>query len=272
VAPIRRPLAGVAQRQPPAGGVEPLLVYGRQPVLEALRSKARVLSVRIAAEVQRSAMLDAIAAAAEQRRVRVLPTSVDELDDRCAGGHHQGVCASVYLAPSPSLDDLLPTLTVEGRSPPLLVAVDQLEDPQNLGALIRSAEAAGADAIVLPERRTAGITAAVVRASAGAAFHLPAITVGNLTRAIELLKRHDIWVAGLSEDARTPYTKASLNVPLCIVVGAEGRGLSRLVIEHCDMLLRLPMAGHIASLNAATAAAIVLFEVVRQREGSNGTP
>jgi len=142
---------------------------------------------------------------------------------------------------------------------------DHLEDPQNLGSLIRSAEAAGAHGLVVPDRRSVGVTPAVVRASAGATEHLAVATVVNLARTLRELKAAGLWIVGLDAGAEQRYDLADLTVPLAIVVGSEGKGLSRLVAEQCDLRVRLPMAGRTASLNAAVAGAIVLYETVRQR-------
>ena len=242
----------------------PVVISGRRPVLEALRAGRPVRRLWLAEGLRAAPVLVEIAQLAEERGLAPLPATRQELDRRTDGANHQGVAAECAPRADVDLDELLAVAELRGE-PALLVAVDRLEDPQNLGSLIRSAEAAGAHGLLLPRRRSAGMTAAVERASAGAAAHLPVAKVVNLSRALERLKAAGLWVAGLDEDGRTRYDRADLAVPLVLVVGGEGRGLSRLVAEHCDLLLSLPMAGQVASLNAAVAGAIVLFEAVRQR-------
>lgn len=212
----------------------------------------------------RTPVVDAILGAAQQVGVPIGEASRQRLDELAGGGHHQGVVAEMAEIATVALDDLL-DVARRRQEPPLLVVTDHLEDPQNLGSLIRSAEAAGAHGLVVPERRSVGVTPAVVRASAGATEHLAVATVVNLARTLRELKAAGLWIVGLDAGAEQPYDLADLTVPLAIVVGSEGKGLSRLVAEQCDLRVRLPMAGRTASLNAAVAGAILLYEAVRQR-------
>lgn len=229
-----------------------------------MRAGRRLRRVLVAEGTRAAPVLDEIVDLARGAGIAVIEAPRSELDALVAGAHHQGVVAEGAERETVDLEDLL-TIAQARQEPPLLVVADHLEDPQNLGVLLRSAEAAGAHGLVLPERRSASVTPAVVRASAGAAEHLAVASVVNLTRALGQLQAAGLWVVGLDAEGKQRYDQADLTVPLAIVVGGEGRGLTRLVAERCDLLVRLPMAGQTASLNAAVAGAVVLFEAVRQR-------
>jgi 23S rRNA (guanosine2251-2'-O)-methyltransferase len=181
-------------------------------------------------------------------------------------GVHQGVAARLREFAYASLDDLLARATASGR-PPLVVVLDGLQDPHNLGAVIRSADALGVHGVVLPRDRSVGVTATVARASAGAVEHVPVARVTNLSRALEELKAAGLWVAAADPEADQVLWDARLDGPLAVVIGAEGAGVRPGVLKHCDLRLRIPMAGRVASLNASVSAALVLYEVARQRSG-----
>ncbi len=187
--------------------------------------------------------------------------------DRIGAVNHQGVAAEVSAYPYANLGEIL-TQAERRDEPPFLLLLDCLEDPQNLGTLLRTAEVVGVHGVVIPKRRAVGVTPAVANASAGATEHLQVTRVTNLARAIGELKERGVWVFGLENlpQARL-YSQFDLSGPLALVVGSEGRGMRRLVLESCDVLLRLPMRGHIGSLNAAVAGSIALYEAWRQREG-----
>jgi 23S rRNA (guanosine2251-2'-O)-methyltransferase len=223
-----------------------------------------VRQVWLADGVKTAPVVAAIILAAREAGASMHDATRQHLDDLVDAAHHQGVVAEMAEYAPVDLSDLL-AVARQRQEAPLLVITDHLEDPQNLGSLMRSAEAAGAHGLVLPERRSAGITPTVVHASAGAAEHLLVASVVNLSRAFRELQRDGLWIVGLDAGAGLRYDQADLSVPLAVVVGGEGKGLTRLVAERCDLLVRLPMAGRIASLNAAVAGAIVLFEAVRQR-------
>ena len=243
-------------------------VYGRNPVLEALRSGEGPEELLIQEEARPAGPLAELLRLAGSREVPVRPAPRAELDRlaRSAGGTgvHQGVVARLPDFRYVSLDEILASPV---ETAPLVVILDCLQDVQNLGSLIRTAEAVGASGVVLPERRAAGVTAAVRRASAGAVEHLRISQVGNLARALETLKEAGLWTFGLAADAPTPCWEADLTGPAALVVGGEGAGLRRLVRERCDVLLRIPMRGRVASLNTAVAGSIVLYEALRQRGG-----
>jgi 23S rRNA (guanosine2251-2'-O)-methyltransferase len=231
-------------------------LYGRNSVREALRAgRRRFHRLLVAAEVG-----DILELA---RRQRVPVEAVDRHRlETLVDGHHQGVVAEVEPFPYAPLADLL---EVEA---PLILVLDTLQDPQNFGTLLRTAQAVGADAVLIPEHRAVGVTPAVSNASAGAVEHLQVARVTNLVRSLEQLKSRGVWTYGLSVEAEQAFWTADLRGPLALVVGSEGSGLGRLVRETCDLLLRIPMSSDsVQSLNAAVAGSLVLYEAFRQRRG-----
>jgi 23S rRNA (guanosine2251-2'-O)-methyltransferase len=238
------------------------LIYGRNAVLEALRGGRQVEKILLAAGAHGAATH--VERLAKEHAVPLETVERRELDRLAAGANHQGVVALVAAFAYVALDDLLAQARQRGE--PLLLLLDSVQDPQNLGTLLRTAEAVGAHGVVIPQHRAVGVTAAVVKASAGAIEHLPVAQVTNLTQTIEQLKAAGVWVVGVENTPQAqPYDQADLNRPLALVVGSEGRGLSRLVRQHCDFLVRLPMRGHVGSLNVAVAGSIVLYEAWRQQ-------
>lgn len=238
-------------------------LYGRQAVREVLRAGRRpVFLLRVARGAQEHGVLAEIMTLARRKELRVEVVARDGLDR--LGGNHQGVAVQAGEYPLVEFSDLLAECEQAGPAV-LLLILDQIQDPQNLASLLRTAEAAAVTGVVLPFRRAAGITPAVVNASAGAVEHLR-IAQSNLAQAIEELKRRGIWVAGLdaSPDAR-PLFDADLTGPTAWVIGSEGEGLRPLVRKSCDVLYSLPMRGNIASLNAAVAGSIALYHVLYQR-------
>lgn len=240
-------------------------IEGRNPVLEALRSGRRLHRILVA-RGKRQGTVAEILRLAGQRGVPVEEVDRRELERRSRSRAHQGVMALAAPRAYATLGDLLRRARDRGEAPLLVVAAG-LEDPRNLGSLLRSAEAAGVHGVLLPERRSAGLTPAAVKASAGASEHLPVARVGNLARALEELKEHGLWVYGADAEGERAYFEADLRGPVALVVGSEGKGMPRLVRERCDVLLRIPMRGRVGSLNAAVAAAVILFEASRQRTG-----
>ena len=242
-----------------------MIVYGVNPVLEALRA-GRVKEIRVG-ERSGGRMPDVLALARD-RGVGVRRVSVEVLDRESRRGVHQGVVADVEDAPSYSIEEL-----VRGAAgTPLLVVLDGVEDPHNLGAILRTADAAGADGVVRQTRRSAGLDGAAAKASAGAVAHVRIAEVVNIARALDELKAAGVWTVGLVAEADTPYDAIDFTVPSAIVLGAEGSGLRRLVRERCDFLAGIPMRGRVSSLNVSVAAGVALFEAVRQRKaGSSGS-
>jgi 23S rRNA (guanosine2251-2'-O)-methyltransferase len=234
-------------------------IYGINPVIESLRA-GRATRIRVATRGN-----PRIAAALEEARARGVPIDRVEpaaLDRLIGGGAHQGIAAEVRR-PRP-LD--LAELVAGAKPPALLLVLDGIEDPQNLGAILRTADAAGADGVVRQTRHAAPLAAAAVKASAGAATHVRLAEVVNIARAVDELKEAGIWTVGLASEAEERYDRSDLTVPVALVVGAEGAGLRRLVRERCDWLVSIPMHGHVSSLNVSVATAIVLYEARRQRE------
>lgn len=240
----------------PAPGRE--LLYGRHAVLEMLRAgRRRVQRIFIGRGVRHSEILDEIAAAARRLGCPIMDAPPGLLES--ASANHQGVAAETGPYPFVDLDDLLAAGAPDAALSPLYLALDHVQDVQNVGALLRTAEAMAVAGVILPERRAAGITPAVVNASAGAVEHLRVAQVGNLVQALDRLKKAGVWVAGLDAgpDA-VSIDEADLSGSLALVVGAEGDGLARLTREHCDWLIRIPMYGQVASLNVAVAGSVVL--------------
>lgn len=240
-------------------------IVGRNPVLEALRAGRRVYRLMVASGV-RGHSVEQLVGLAKEQNIEIQYVSRRVLDDLASGASHQGVAAEVESVGYVDLFDLLDRIAASGEDP-FLVILDEIEDPHNLGAIIRSADAAGAHGVIIPERRSAGITATVAKTSAGAIEYVPVCQVKNLVWAIEEMKKRGIWVAGADMSGQALHTQASLRGPLALVIGSEGKGLRRLVQEKCDFLVRLPMYGKVNSLNASVAAGILLYEAVRQRRG-----
>jgi 23S rRNA (guanosine2251-2'-O)-methyltransferase len=228
------------------------------PLLEALRSAPERVGKVFVQEERGHARIGEVVREAKARHVPVVFVPAKRLDQVAPG--HQGVMAEVAPKAYASLEDIV------SRSPkPFVVVLDEIEDPQNLGAIVRSAEGAGADGIVLPERRSAGLTEAVDTVSAGALEHLPVARVTNLVRAMEELKAKGLWLVGAEGSGDKPWYEFDYTGPVGIVLGSEGKGLRPLVRKTCDEVLAIPLAGKVTSLNVAAAAAVFLFEVVRQR-------
>ncbi len=239
-------------------------VEGRRAVLEALRAGAEIDRILIMETAERGPQIDEILTLAEAAGVEVDFATRRELDRQASTRRHQGVVA---LVPDPRyarLEELIASAT-SAATPALVVVLDGIEDPHNFGAIARTADGAGAHGVVIPERRAAGVTAGSMRASAGALEHVSVARVVNLTRAVDSLKSAGLWVVGLDESGDRGPTEVVLTGPTALIIGSENAGISRLVREQCDFLVRLPMLGRIESLNASVAAAILLYEVVRQR-------
>jgi len=206
--------------------------------------------------------LEAIVRLAKSRNVPVRFEERQQIDRLTGTREHQGIAALAAAKPAVELEDLLRAKSAQG----LLVILDGIEDPHNLGAIVRTSLAAGADGVVIPERRAAGLTDTVARASAGALSHLPVAKVTNLARTMEELKEAGYWLVGLDEEGDREYTEVDFTSPMGIVMGGEGRGLHELTRKRCDFVVRLPTVGPVKSLNVSVAAGVVLFEVVRQRK------
>ncbi|MDX2033350.1 MAG: 23S rRNA (guanosine(2251)-2'-O)-methyltransferase RlmB [Blastocatellia bacterium] len=240
-------------------------IYGLLPVLEALRARRRKISRIVVSTGANPARLNELLEIARRAGIAIEKRDRRAMDEMTRGANHQGVIAfapplnagSAYIDPEAILDSLSPN--------PLVVLLDGIEDPHNLGAILRTCEGAGVDGVFLPEHRAAGLTDTVAKTSAGAIEYLRIARVTNLVRLIEDLKERGVWVVGVEGGTETPYSDFDFNVPTAIVLGSEGKGIRRLVREKCDALVSIPMRGHITSLNVSVASGIVLFEILRQR-------
>jgi len=238
-----------------------MIIYGINPVLEALRA-GRVKALRIAGRDDER--MRELLAFASTHGITPQRVSSEVLLRQARGGVHQGVVADVDEASEHSVEDL-----VRGaRSAPLILVLDGIEDPHNLGAILRSADATGVDGVVIQARRSAARSGVAAKASAGAVAHVRIAEVVNIARALEELKDLGVWTVGLAGEADTPYDAVDFAAATAIVLGAEGPGLRRLVREKCDHMASIPMQGHVGSVNVSVAAGVVLFEAVRQRRNS----
>lgn len=237
-------------------------IVGRNAVMEALKSGRPLDSVLIA-RGERQGSIGAIVARCRENHIPVKETDSRKLDAIAA--NHQGVIAIAACKDYVTLEELFAAAEEKGE-PPFFIVCDELEDPHNLGAILRTAEAAGAHGVVVPRRRSVGLTGAVYKASAGAVEYVPVARVANITDALKEMKKRGMWVYGLDMDGED-WCSTDLTGAMALVVGSEGRGVSRLVRENCDFVLSLPMSGRINSLNASVACGIVLYEAARQRKG-----
>lgn len=249
--------------------IEPLaegqdFLYGRNPVLEALRS-GREMNKLFIQEGQQKGPLAVIHAMAKEAGVQTQIVPRSKLHGLTGSDNHQGVVAAVAAYEYAELDDIF-ALAEKKDETPLMILLDELEDPHNLGSILRTADAVGAHGIIIPKRRSVGLTQVVAKASTGAIEHIPVVRVTNLTRTMEDLKKKGIWFVGTDARESDDYRTLDGTMPLGIVIGSEGKGMSRLVREKCDFLVHLPMAGHVTSLNASVAASLLLYEVYRTRK------
>ncbi len=243
------------------------LLYGRNAVREALRARRRTFQrLLVSAGAQEAGTLGEVVRMAEEAGVPVARVDRRDLDRRIRDANHQGVLLECGDYPYAELEDCL-ALAEERGEAALLLMLDHLQDPQNIGTLLRTAEVVGVHGVIIPGRRAAEITPAVVNASSGAVEHLRVAVITNLAAAIEQVQHTGVWVVGVEDDPRAQeYDRVDLDMPLALVLGAEGPGLARLTRERCDFLVRLPMRGQIASLNVAVAGSIVLYHAWRTRE------
>ena len=243
------------------------LLYGRNAVREALRAQRRTFQrLLVSSGAQEAGTLGEVVKLAEKIGVPVERVDRHDLDRRLREANHQGVALECSDYPYVDLEECL-SLADERGEPALLLMLDHLQDPQTVGTLLRTAEVVGAHGVIIPGRRAAEVTPAVVNASSGATEHLRIAVVGNLAQTIAETQKAGVWVVGVEDDeGAQDYDRADLDMPLALVVGAEGPGLARLTRERCDFLVRLPMAGQIASLNAAVAGSIVLYDAWRIRQ------
>lgn len=242
------------------------MIEGRNALTEALKS-GRHIDKLFVAEGSTDRSLARLAAMAKEAGAVVVPTDRRKLDQMSPTGAHQGVIALAAAHEYASVEDIL-ALAAERGEAPLIVICDELSDPHNLGAIIRTAECAGAHGVIIPKRRSVGLTAVVAKASAGALEYLPVARVSNIHQTILSLKEQGVWIYGTAADAASGLYRTDLTGPAAIVIGNEGAGMSKLVRESCDVLVGIPLKGRISSLNASAAAAVMLYEALRQRSST----
>lgn len=238
------------------------LIMGRNTVLEALRSERDIHKIWVA-EGATKGQIQQVVAVAKENKVLVQIVPKKKLD-QMVEGNHQGVIAQVAAYQYAEIDEIF-SLAAKKQQDPFMLLLDELEDPHNLGSILRTADAAGVHGIIIPKRRSVGLTATVAKASTGAIEHIPVVRVTNLSRTIEELKERGVWIAGTDAKGSRDYREMDASIPLAIVIGSEGKGISRIVKEKCDFLYHLPMVGHVTSLNASVAASLLMYEVYRKR-------
>lgn len=239
------------------------IIAGKNPVLEALRSTRDINKIWIAEGVKKSGVNEILTLAKERGViVQFVPKKkVDQLSSE----NHQGIVASVAAYNYAELDDLFNLAEKRGEDP-FFIILDELEDPHNLGSIMRTADAVGAHGIIIPKRRSVSLTAVVAKASTGAIEYIPTVRVNNLSQIVEELKERGVWIAGTDAKGSVDYRKMDATLPLAVIIGSEGRGMSRILKEKCDFLYNLPMVGHVTSLNASVAASLLMYEVLRKRQ------
>ena len=244
------------------------VLVGRNAVTEALKSGRGINKLWIASG-DREGSVSEIAALAKERGIVVQYVERAKIESLAGGHRHQGVLAYVAPVPYAELDDILKAAEAKGEAP-FLVLLDELEDPHNLGALLRTADATGVHGILIPKRRSVSLNATVAKTSAGAVEYVPVARIGNIAQTLKKLKEKGFWVAGADMDGEKAYYEADLTGPLVLVVGSEGRGMSRLTKDACDFIVSMPMVGRINSLNASVAGSILMYESMRQRLQKKG--
>ena len=244
------------------------VLVGRNAVTEALKSGRGINKLWIASGDREGSVAE-IAALAKERGIVVQYVERAKIESLAGGHRHQGVLAYVAPVPYAELDDILKAAEAKGEAP-FLVLLDELEDPHNLGALLRTADATGVHGILIPKRRSVSLNATVAKTSAGAVEYVPVARIGNIAQTLKKLKEKGFWVAGADMDGEKAYYEADLTGPLVLVVGSEGRGMSRLTKEACDFIVSMPMVGRINSLNASVAGSILMYESMRQRLQKKG--
>ena len=255
-----RPAAPAAEEE-----VDETRLEGRNAVTEALKA-GRTIDKVFVADGDTDKGLQRLAAMAKDAGAVVVPVDRRKLDLMSTTHAHQGIIAQAAAHEYASIEDILEEAASRGQAP-LIVICDELSDPHNLGAIIRTAECAGAHGVIIPKRRSVGLTATVAKASAGAVEYMKVARVANINNAIKELKEQGVWIFGTAAEGSVPMYRADLTGPAAIVIGNEGDGMSQLVRKNCDMLVHIPMSGRISSLNASNAASILLYEAVRQRLG-----
>ncbi|MES5924626.1 23S rRNA (guanosine(2251)-2'-O)-methyltransferase RlmB [Bacillus cereus group sp. MG9] len=237
-------------------------IIGRNPVIEALRA-GRDINKILVAEGAAKGQVQIVLALAKENKV-ILQHAPKKKLDQLVEGNHQGVIAQVAAYQYAELEDLF-KLAEKRNEDPFFLILDEIEDPHNLGSIMRTADATGAQGVIIPKRRAVGLTASVAKASTGAIEYIPVARVTNLSRTIDELKERGLWIAGTDAKGKTDYRNLDGNMPIGLVIGSEGKGMSRIIGEKCDFLITLPMVGKVTSLNASVAASLLMYEVYRKR-------
>ncbi|CAM4194328.1 23S rRNA (guanosine(2251)-2'-O)-methyltransferase RlmB [Bacillus cereus] len=237
-------------------------IIGRNPVIEALRSGRDINKIWIA-EGAAKGQIQIVLALAKENKI-ILQHAPKKKLDQLVEGNHQGVIAQVAAYQYAELEDLFKVAEKRNEDPFFLI-LDEIEDPHNLGSIMRTADATGAHGIIIPKRRAVGLTASVAKASTGAIEYIPVARVTNLSRTIDELKERGLWIAGTDAKGKTDYRHLDGKMPIGLVIGSEGKGMSRIIGEKCDFLITLPMVGKVTSLNASVAASLLMYEVYRKR-------
>lgn len=242
-------------------------IYGFNPVIEALESDSEIDKILIKDGIKHS-KASKITALAKEKKIPFQFVNQAKLDSLSEGGNHQGVVAFSAVHKYYTVDEILES-AAEKDEPPFLVILDSITDPHNLGSIIRTANAAGAHGVIIPKNRSAGLNSTVFKVSAGASEYTMVAKVTNLSRTVEDLKKKGVWVAGTALEAESYHYETDLKGPLAVLIGSEGEGMSRILREKCDFLVKIPMIGKIESLNASVAAGVLLYEALRQRTGKS---
>ncbi|PYG84847.1 23S rRNA (guanosine2251-2'-O)-methyltransferase [Ruminiclostridium sufflavum DSM 19573] len=236
---------------------------GRNPIMEALKAN-RTINKIFVAKGEREGSIRQIIAVAREKKIIITEVDHNVLDGMSSTRAHQGIIAFVAVKEYVEVDDILRAAEDKGQ-PPFIVILDEISDPHNFGAILRTANAVGAHGVIIPKRRAIGLTSAVSKASAGAIEYVPVARVTNIAQTIEYLKKNNIWVAGTDSTGERAFYDSDLKGPIALVVGSEGEGMGRLIREKCDFVVNIPMQGEISSLNASVAAAVVMYEILKQR-------
>lgn len=240
----------------------PEIIGGKNPVLEALRADRDINKIWIAEGVQKKGIAELLQLAKDKGVIvqSVPKKKIDGLTDT----NHQGIAAAVAAYNYASLEDLFKAAASKNEDPFFLI-LDELEDPHNLGSIMRTADAIGVHGLIIPKRRAVGLTGVVAKASTGAIEHVPVVRINNLSQTVDELKKRGVWIAGTDAKESVDYRRMDASLPLAVIIGSEGKGMSRILREKCDFLYQLPMVGHVTSLNASVAASLLMYEVYRKR-------
>lgn len=239
-------------------------ITGRNPILEALKHGTQIHKILVAKGTGKGSVVE-ILARARENKIPVQEIEKSQLDSIVDGANHQGVAALVPVREYVEVEDILQMAREKGEDPFVLI-LDEIEDPHNLGAIMRTADAVGAHGMIIPKRRAVGLTATVAKASAGAIEYVPVARVSNIAQVIDKLKKEGCWIVAADMDGELLWNNSGLTGALACVIGSEGKGVGRLIKEKCDFLVRIPMKGSISSLNASVAAAVLCYEILRQKE------